>query len=517
MGKMGIGLLLFLFLYMLTGITSQDTENVTIIVDGFKTIAETDDNFVCATLDWWPPEKCNYNQCPWGQASILNLDLNHSTLTKAIKAFGSLRLRIGGSLQDQVDYGVGDLAQPCLPFKKMQGGLFGFSNGCLSMKRWDDLNFFFEKTGAIVTFGLNALKGRQHTKKGVWGGPWNYRNAFDFIQYTVSQGYPVESWEFGNELSGHGIGASVDAEQYGKDLNALKSILNELYNNSGLRSVILAPGGFFDQGWYTQLLQFSGDRIVSGMTHHIYNLGSGDDPHIASKILDPKYLDQIANTFINLQLTIETYGPWSSPWVGEAGGAYNSGSQQVSNKFLNSFWYMDQLGMASKYDTKVYCRQTLIGGNYGLLDTNTFMPNPDYYSALLWHRLMGIGVLLVHVRGSPYLRAYAHCSKDNTGITILLINLSNSTQFNVTVQNDVGVYKTGTLEESANQQEYHLTAENNNYLNQTIQLNGSPLELTGDGDIPSLEPIFVGDSPVLVGPSSITFVVLPDFDAPACS
>ena len=73
MGKMGIGLLLFLFLYMLTGITSQDTENVTIIVDGFKTIAETDDNFVCATLDWWPPEKCNYNQCPWGQASILNL------------------------------------------------------------------------------------------------------------------------------------------------------------------------------------------------------------------------------------------------------------------------------------------------------------------------------------------------------------------------------------------------------------------------------------------------------------
>ncbi|KAG4991079.1 hypothetical protein JHK87_024536 [Glycine soja] len=44
--------------------------------------------------------------------------------------------------------------------------------------------------------------------------------------------------------------------------------------------------------------------------------------------------------------------------------------------------YLDQLGIASCYSTKVYCRQTLIGGNYGLLNTTTFAPNPDYYSVL---------------------------------------------------------------------------------------------------------------------------------------
>jgi len=43
------------------------------------------------------------------------------------------------------------------------------------------------------------------------------------------------------------------------------------------------------------------------------------------------------------------------------------------------FRYSDQLGMAATYHTKVYCRQTFIGGNYGLLDTSTFVPNPDYY------------------------------------------------------------------------------------------------------------------------------------------
>lgn len=41
--------------------------------------------------------------------------------------------------------------------------------------------------------------------------------------------------------------------------------------------------------------------------------------------------------------------------------------------------YLDQLGMASKYNTKVYCRQSLIGGSYGLLNTTTFVPRPDYY------------------------------------------------------------------------------------------------------------------------------------------
>ena len=45
--------------------------------------------------------------------------------------------------------------------------------------------------------------------------------------------------------------------------------------------------------------------------------------------------------------------------------------------------------MASAYDTKTYCRQSLIGGNYGLLNTTTFVPNPDYY------RYSNTGVLML--------------------------------------------------------------------------------------------------------------------------
>ncbi|KAJ6837824.1 DExH-box ATP-dependent RNA helicase DExH10 [Iris pallida] len=70
---MGIRFLLFFFLFSLPGIMCKELPDVTIIVHGSALAAETNDEFVCATIDWWPPQKCNYNQCPWGKASVFNL------------------------------------------------------------------------------------------------------------------------------------------------------------------------------------------------------------------------------------------------------------------------------------------------------------------------------------------------------------------------------------------------------------------------------------------------------------
>jgi heparanase 1 len=80
----------------------------------------------------------------------------------------------------------------------------------------------------------------------------------------------------GNELSGTGIGASVRAEQYGKDLIKLKDIMNELYEKSHSRPSLIAPGGFVDTKWYTTLLDVSGSNVLNILTHHIYNLGAGE-------------------------------------------------------------------------------------------------------------------------------------------------------------------------------------------------------------------------------------------------
>lgn len=64
----------------------------------------------------------------------------------------------------------------------------------------------------------------------------------------------------------------------------------------------------------------------------------GSDAHLENKILDPAHLSKIESTFSNLSETIQKHGPWSAAWVGEAGGAFNSGGRYVSNTFVDSFW-----------------------------------------------------------------------------------------------------------------------------------------------------------------------------------
>ncbi|KAI3440586.1 uncharacterized protein J3R85_003352 [Psidium guajava] len=532
---------LFVLLSSLSPGFTQKVAHSTLFVDGTNTVAQTDDNFICATLDWWPHDKCDYNICPWGYTSVINLNLSHPVLGKAIQAFRSLRIRIGGSLQDQVLYDIGKSKYPCHPFRKEKGGLFGFSTGCLRMERWDELNHLFSRTGALVTFGLNALYGRHQIKKD-WRGDWDFSNAYELIKYTVAKKYPIDAWEFGNELSGSGIGASVQVEQYGKDLVSLKGIISEVYKNARSKPTLVAPGGFFDRDWFRKLLQVSGSGVINAMTHHIYNLGPGSDPNLVSKILDPNYLSRVSKTFSNLIETIQENGPWASPWVGESGGAYNSGGQHVSDTFVNSFWYLDQLGMAAKYSTKVYCRQTLIGGNYGLLNTSTFEPNPDYYSALLWHRLMGKGVLAIDSDASSFLRYYAHCAKGMEGITLLLINFSNMTSFTINVRNSknyrlhieqpinresiflrrlkkaASFVGSGSSDGQLNREEYHLTPKDGVIQSKITLLNGTPLELTKAGEIPDLKPDRVNvDTPLTIAPLSIKYVVFPNFDAPACA
>lgn len=62
------------------------------------------------------------------------------------------------------------------------------------------------------------------------------------------------------------------------------------------------------------------------------------DEHLIEKILDPSYLDGAADTFSKLKGVLKNSGTSVSAWVGEAGGAYNSGRDRVSNAFVYSSW-----------------------------------------------------------------------------------------------------------------------------------------------------------------------------------
>ncbi|XP_065851151.1 heparanase-like protein 3 [Euphorbia lathyris] len=516
---------------------SQSIQGGTVFINGTASVAETDHDFICATLDWWPSDKCDYGTCSWGRSSILNLDLTNPILLNAIKAFSPLKIRIGGTLQDKVIYER--QGQPCPSFSKNSSEMFGFSQGCLPMSRWNELNTFFKRAGAAVIFGLNALNGRKMISGGSAVGAWDPSDAESLIRYTVNKGHKIHGWELGNELSGNGIGARVAAAQYASDLNTLQNIVQTIYSGFEAKPLILGPGGFFDANWFAQFIDKASES-VQAVTQHIYNLGPGVDNHLIDKILDPSYLDGGSQAFSKLEGILTSTGTKAVAWVGEAGGAYNSGHNLVTNAFVFSFWYLDQLGMSSIYNTKTYCRQTLIGGNYGLLNTNTFVPNPDYYSALLWHRLMGRTVLSTTFSGTKKLRAYAHCSKATQGITLLLINLDGNTTVQVRVstthvdrnltwtgkeytsgQANFAKISRGSAIESVTdeniREEYHLTAKDGDLHSQTVVLNGKVLVVDSSGAIPSLEPIKASfNDLIIVAPFSIVFAHIANLTIPAC-
>lgn len=120
------------------------------------------------------------------------------------------------------------------------------------------------------------------------------------------------------------------------------------------------------------------------------------------------------------------------------------------------------------------------------------------------------------------------------GLTLLLINLSNST-VNVAAnlvshsqdepmshgdkktKSQLIPKKFKVPKSSKSRFEYHLSAPNQDLHSQTALLNGIPLEVTYSEDLPNLDPIVMeNSSPILVGPLSIVFVVLPDAHVPIC-
>jgi heparanase 1 len=64
-----------------------------------------------------------------------------------IAAFSPLKIRVGGTLQDRVIYEREGNPQPCTPFVKNTSEFLNFSQACLPLSRWDQLNIFFNKTG----------------------------------------------------------------------------------------------------------------------------------------------------------------------------------------------------------------------------------------------------------------------------------------------------------------------------------------------------------------------------------
>ncbi|XP_044394646.1 heparanase-like protein 1 isoform X7 [Triticum aestivum] len=120
---------------------------------------------------------------------------------------------------------------------------------------------------------------------------------------------------------------------------------------------------------------------------------------------------------------------WRHPTSSTRRGGVSTGSPRNNKIHLNSLPMSYQF-FERDYDPWWLLRRSLRcfpeRGSYVLIP-------PSVLSALLWHRLMGNGVLSVDINAPRKLCAYAHFSKRHTGVMLLLFNLSDSTGYNVTL------------------------------------------------------------------------------------
>jgi hypothetical protein len=90
--------------------------------------------------------------------------------------------------------------------------------------------------------------------------------------------------------------------------------------------------------------------------------------------------------------------------------------QRASLCAVHACGYLDMIASFALHGHATCCRQTLVGGNYSVLNTATLQPQPDHYSPLLWSRIMSFLVLHAFPDASnPELRAYAHRTQPSAG------------------------------------------------------------------------------------------------------
>jgi hypothetical protein len=188
--------------------------------------------------------------------------------------------------------------------------------------------------------------------------------------------------------------------------------------------------------------------------------------------------------------------PGKPLWVTETAEAAGGGNPWASS-FLDSFRYLDQLGRLAKQGVQVIMHNTLDASDYGLLDENTLLPRPDYWAALLWHRLMGTCVLESGIPIQAGLHVYAHSLKDCPGgVAVLVINTSKD-------QSRVISFPGASLR-------YTLSATPAGLLDTGVLLNGSVLALGENDAMPSLAGSPQAGGPAYFPPETITFLAFRD-------
>lgn len=355
-------------------------------------------------------------------------------------------------MADNITYSVGSDAEvDCPGFSPSSPTPSGnFTGGCLNESRWAELRAFVASLDSVsLVFGLNLMYGRTRevvTPDCPCSGDWDPSNTRALLEHTVATVSTslanVAGWELGNEIE------CLDADKFARDVLTLRSVVDDVYGGAGIArpKIIVSDQLYWEPDFFEEFIPLVKDA-VDVISWHDYPLGAGyNNPSLEANIMDPAFHDTFIASAGTASGTVARLGGAESvlgTWMGETGGCYNSGHYNVSNAFMDAFWYLESLAGFARGGASGFCRQTLVGGNYELVDKETLEPNPDFYAAMLFSELMGSVALKAVVEPlfsgeesrKPLLRAWAHCKNEQNkksaanvgGVVLLLLNYGNVT------------------------------------------------------------------------------------------
>ncbi len=421
------------------------------------------------------------------------VDLAKPRLRKLAAALGPSYMRVSGTWANSAYFYDSDGPPPATPPP-------GFG-AVLTRQEWKGVIEFSRAVDAKIVTSFAVSAGVRDA-----AGVWTPEQAQKLLSYTKSLGGSIAAAELFNEPNIAAMGGapkSYDAAAYGRDFAAFLAFARK----SAPGMLILGPGSVGEGGL---MATFSGlksedmlaaaGRGIDAFSYHHYGAVSkrcagmgGVGQTTPEAALSEDWLSRTARDAAFYAALRDRFEPGKPLWLTETGEAACGGNPWAST-FLDSFRYLDQLGRLAKLGVQVVAHNTLAASDYALIDEETLEPRPNYWSALLWRRLMGRTVLDAGASPAPVVHLYAHCLRDHSGgVAVLALNTDRD--------------QPHVIEIPAASKRYTLTA--NELAGTKVQLNGTDLAL-GDGDaLPSLEGLPIPAGAIQLPPASITFLAIP--------
>ncbi len=427
------------------------------------------------------------------------LDTANPRLRKLAAALGPAYVRVSGTWANSVYFHDSD-APP--PVKAPQG-----FRGVLTRSQWKGVVDFARAADAelVSSFAVGAgVRDRN--------GKWTADQAAKWLAYTNAAGGRIAAAEFFNEPTMPALGGApqgYDAAAYARDFAVFRGFVKRAAPDMA----IVGPGAAGEatdgrSGMIAteDLLAARPRPVFDIYSYHHYpalsircaSMGPQTQT-TADAALSEDWLARAghSNAFhIGLR---NHYQPGAPVWVTEIADAACGGNPWAKT-FLDSFRYADTLGRLARQGVAVLFHNTLAASDYGLLQSGTFEPRPNYWLALLWRRLMGVTVLDAGLSRQG-LHLYAHCLRGHHGgVALLAINNSRTTG--------------SDAELAAPSERYTLAATS--LRSDHVELNGALLQLGPDDELPSMAGVPQPPGPVNFAPATITFLAVPDAANPQC-